>query len=219
MSVTPIRRQYLRLKQKYPEAVVFFRLGDFYETFDEDARIASRELDIPPDKIVLWNPDMPQGGLTGQQIRKAVVILWKGYCHVHTFFTLKHVREARRKYKDCKIVVHPECPEEVVLASDASGSTGFIVKHAQEAPKGSTIVIGTEINLVSRLAYEHPDKKIYELARSLCPNMYKINLYNLLYSLENIGNVNLVTIEAQTKKHAKVALERMLSWSVEGLRG
>ena len=173
-------------------------------------RNTSRELDIPKERTILWNPALPLGGNTPQQIRKAIAILWKGYCHVHTFFTVEHVKKARKRYKNCSIVVHPECPEPVVLASDANGSTRFIVEYVENAPEGSTIVVGTELNLVSRLAYEHPGKHVYELARSLCPNMYKINLFNLLVSLRNIGKINVVTIAEQTKKHAKLALSRML---------
>ena len=150
------------------------------------------------------------GGNSSKQIKEADVILWKGYCHVHTFFKPEHVLAVREKYPEAVIIVHPECIEEVVDMADADGSTGFIVKFVQEAKPGSTIVIGTEINLVSRLAMENPDKKIFELARSLCPNMYKINLRNLLWTLDNIGKINIVTVPEQIKIEAKVALERML---------
>ncbi|HIE28998.1 TPA: quinolinate synthase NadA [Candidatus Poribacteria bacterium] len=165
---------------------------------------------IQKDKVIVWNPEEEMGGNTRKQIRDADVILWKGYCHVHTFFKLVHVLEIREKYPEAIIIVHPECVEEVVDMADADGSTGFIVQFVQEAKSGSTIVIGTEINLVNRLAREHPDKKIFELARSLCPNMYKINLRNLLWTLDNIGEINIVTVPKQIKVEAKVALERML---------
>ncbi|MCK4981855.1 MAG: quinolinate synthase NadA, partial [Victivallaceae bacterium] len=92
-------------------------------------RNSARDLQIPKNKIILWDPKLPFGGNTPGKIRNAVAILWNGFCHVHTFFTVDHVRRARQMYKDCKVVVHPECPEEVVLASDADGSTGFIVRY------------------------------------------------------------------------------------------
>jgi quinolinate synthase len=165
---------------------------------------------IPKNKVIVWNPEEEMGGNTSKQIKDADVILWKGYCHVHTFFKPEHVLAIREKYPEAVIIVHPECVEQVVDMADADGSTGFIVKFVQEAKPGSTIVIGTEINLISRLAMEHPDKKIFELARSLCPNMYKINLRNLLWTLDNIGKINIVTVPEQIKAEAKVALERML---------
>ena len=93
---------------------------------------------------------------------------------------------------------------------DANGSTGFIVRYAQDSPPGSCIVIGTEINLIARLAREHPDKRIYELARSLCPNMYRINLYNLYWTMSELGNVNVITVADDVKRDARTALARML---------
>jgi quinolinate synthase len=165
---------------------------------------------IPQNKVIVWDPEEEMGGNTSKQIKDADVILWKGYCRVHTFFKPEHVLAIREKYSEAVIIVHPECVEEVVGLADADGSTGFIVKFVQEAKPDSTIVIGTEINLVSRLAIENPDKKIFELARSLCTNMYKINLRNLLWTLDNIGKIKIVTVPEQIKAEAKVALERML---------
>jgi len=173
-------------------------------------RNTSKKKGILKDKIILWNPDEELGGNTESQIKNADVILWKGYCHVHTYFKPEHIKAVREKYPEVVIIVHPECVEEVVGMADYDGSTAFIVKFVQEAPKDSTIAIGTEINLVSRLARENPDKKIFELARSLCPNMYKINLNNLLWTLDNLGEINIVTVPEQIKADAKVALNRML---------
>ncbi|MBM3237546.1 quinolinate synthase NadA [Candidatus Poribacteria bacterium] len=165
---------------------------------------------IQKDKVIVWDPEEEMGGNTSKQIKEADIILWKGYCRVHTFFKPEHVLAIREKYPQAVIIVHPECVEEVVGLADADGSTGFIVNFVQAAKPGSTIVIGTEINLVSRLAMEHPDKKIFELARSLCPNMYRINLRNLLWTLDNIGKIKIVTVPEPIKAEAKVALERML---------
>lgn len=173
-------------------------------------RNTANALGIGKDDQILWDPRQPLGGNTQNQIGRAKVILWKGHCHVHTFFTTDHVEQARRQYPGCRIVVHPECIEEVVKAADANGSTGFIVRFVQNAEPGSCIVIGTEINLIARLAREHPDKRIYELARSLCPNMYKINLYNLYWTLSEQGKVNVVIVADDVKKDACRALTRML---------
>jgi quinolinate synthase len=178
--------------------------------FFPDEHLGRNTANKKKNKVIVWNPEQEMGGNTSKQIKDADVILWKGYCHVHTFFKPEHVLAIREKYPEAIIIVHPECVEEVVDMADADGSTGFIVKFVQEAKPGSTIVIGTEINLISRLAMEHPDKKIFELARSLCPNMYKINLRNLLWTLDNIGKINIVTVPEQIKAEAKVALERML---------
>jgi len=171
---------------------------------------------IQRDKVIVWNPEEEMeghessSGNTRKQVRDADVILWKGYCHVHTFFKPEHVLTIRNKYPEAIIIVHPECVEEVVDMVDEDGSTAFIVKFVQEAKPGSTIVIGTEINLINRLAMENPDKRIFELTRSFCPNMYKINLRNLLWTLDNIGKINVVTVPEQIKAEARVALERML---------
>lgn len=173
-------------------------------------RNSANMLDIPREQVVVWDPDELNGGNCEEVLKDARVILWKGFCHVHTFFTVDHVKQMRERFPGAKIIVHPECKEEVVAAADAAGSTGFIVKYIKDAPSGETIIVGTEINLVSRLADEYPDKRIYELARSLCPNMFKINPYNLYYSLLNIGKVNVVSVSEEIKRNAKLALQRML---------
>ena len=108
-------------------------------------------------------------------------------------------------------MVHPECTEEVVAQADAVGSTSYIVNYVHDAPPGSTVVVGTETNLIQRLAFEHPDKNVLELHRSLCPNMYKINLDNLLWTLENIGEANRITVSEEIAAEARTALDRMLA--------
>ena len=170
---------------------------------------------ISPDEMIVWNPKKPLGGNRPEDIEKAKVILWDGYCLVHTRFQVAHVRKMREKYPEAKVVVHPECTEEVVAMSDAVGSTSFIVKYVKEAPPDTTIIIGTEINLINRLAIENPDKKIFELHYSLCPNMFKINLKNLLESLLHIGEVNVVTVPEDIKADARLALDRMLDLAPE----
>ncbi len=141
---------------------------------------------------------------------RSKLILWDGYCLVHTRFQLEHILRMKDRYSKAKIVVHPECTEEVVALADAVGSTSFIVKYVEDALPGDTIVIGTEINLVERLAMEHRGKKILALHRSLCPNMFKINLGNLLWTLENIGRINVVTESEGIRADARLALDRML---------
>jgi len=174
-------------------------------------RNTGNQMGIGSDEMILWSPDEPLGGNTPEQIERARVILWDGYCLVHTRFQVQHIREMRERFPDAQIVVHPECTEEVVNISDATGSTSFIVKYVQEATKGATVIIGTEINLIQRLALEHPDKRILDLHNSLCPNMYKINPENLLWTLENLGEANVVTVPEEIRANSRIALDRMLS--------
>jgi quinolinate synthase len=170
----------------------------------------ANKLKIPKNEIIVWDQSKPDGGNTKDKIKNASLILWKGYCHVHTNFTIEHINKIRREKLSTKIIVHPECTEDVVNASDHNGSTGFIVDYVNKEKSRTTIAIGTEINLVMRLKNNNPDKEIFPLARSLCPNMYKINLYNLLYTLENIPNLNEIKIAHQISAHAKLALDKML---------
>ena len=128
------------------------------------------------------------------------------------------MHQKRREFPEAVIVVHPECTEAVVNLSDAVGSTSFIVNYVKDASKESTIIIGTEINLIKRLKIEYPDKNIMSLHDSLCPNMYKINLQNLLWTLENLGRTNIVTVEKEIAKDAMKALNNMLSLSAEQLK-
>jgi quinolinate synthase len=174
-------------------------------------RNTGNALGIPKDEMIIWDPEKPLGGNSEAGILKAKVILWKGYCLVHTRFMTDEIIGMRDKYPEAKIVVHPECTEEVVALSDAVGSTSFIVNYVENAEPGATIIIGTEINLVERLSDEYQDKTIIPLKKSLCPNMFKINLENLLYTIENIGEVNIINVESKIKKDAKLALDRMLT--------
>ncbi len=174
-------------------------------------RNTGNALGIPKEQMIVWDPDLPLGGNSEADIKNAKVFLWKGYCLVHTRFTTDNIVKMRENFPKAKIVVHPECTQEVVKAADAVGSTSFIVKYVADAPVDSTIIIGTEINLIKRLAIEYPDRKILPLKDSFCPNMFKINLKNLLFCLENIGKKNIVTVEEEIKKDAGIALENMLN--------
>ncbi len=174
-------------------------------------RNSGNQLGIPPEQMIVWNPEEPLGGNTPESIKRAKVILWDGYCLVHTRFEVEHIRKMREEFSEAKIVVHPECTQEVVSLADAVGSTSYIVKYVEKAPPNTTIIIGTEINLISRLSIENPDKTVLDLHYSLCPNMYKIDLQNLLLTLENIGQVNVVTVTEDIKADARMALDRMLA--------
>ena len=190
-----------------------FKRGDRVFFFPDEhlGRNTANALKIPRDKVVIYDPEDEMGGLSPEELGQARAILWKGYCHVHTHFRPEHVNRVRQRHPGVMVVVHPECTEDVVDLSDAAGSTEFIVRYVENAPAGATIAIGTELNLVQRLALEHPDKKIFELARSLCPNMFRINLRNLLWLLDHLGEVNIVTVPEAVASEARVALERMLS--------
>lgn len=190
-----------------------FKRGEKIFFFPDEhlGRNTGNAFGISKNKMIVWDPDKPLGGNLVEDIKNAQLILWKGYCLVHTRFKAFEVENMRKKYPDAQIVVHPECTEDVVALSDAVGSTSFIVNYVKKALKGSTIIIGTEINLVERLKDEHIDKTIIPLKRSLCPNMFKISPENLLYTLENIGKTNVIEVEDNIKKNAKLALDRMLT--------
>lgn len=173
-------------------------------------RNTANQMGIAPAEMIVWDPEKPLGGNSPEGIKKARVILWDGYCLVHTRFRAEHVAKMRQRFPDARVIVHPECTEDVVALADAVGSTSFIARYVEAAPSGATIIIGTEINLIDRLALENPDKRVFDLHYSLCPNMYKINLQNLLWTLENIGRVNVVSVPEGIKANARLALERML---------
>lgn len=160
--------------------------------------------------LAFWDYSLDLGGNEADELKSKKYVVWKGYCHVHTFFTPEHVVSARKNFKDCKIVVHPECRPEVVALADAVGSTEFIVRYVENAPVGSTIIIGTELNLIRRLAAEYRDKRILELARSMCPNMFKITTTKLLNTLTLFPEQNRVVIPNDTKEYSRLALTRML---------
>jgi len=189
-----------------------FNHGDKIFFFPDEhlGRNTALKKNIKGEKIIVWDPSKEMGGNSPESIKRAEVILWKGYCHVHTRFKPEDVVKARKKYPEARIVVHPECREEVVRLADADGSTEFIVKYTTSQPPGSTVIIGTEVNLVSRLARENPHRTVLELKRSLCPNMFRISLNHVLWTLDNIGRVNLVHVPEDIKEDARIALERML---------
>ncbi|MFZ4985127.1 MAG: quinolinate synthase NadA [Blastocatellia bacterium] len=171
---------------------------------------------IPLDEMVVWDPRLELGGNTPAQLQRARIILWKGFCSVHGRFLPRHVDERRAEYPGIKILVHPECRHEVVAKADFSGSTEYIIRLLEEAPPGSRWAVGTEINLVNRLANRHPDKLITLLAPDLCmcATMFRIAPENLGWALENLVDghvVNQISVDQQTAQWARVALDRMLT--------
>ncbi len=174
------------------------------------------EMGFELDDCVLYDPHKPNGGLTGQQLRDARMILWRGHCSVHGRFTLDSVREVRERVPGVNVLVHPECRHEVVRAADYVGSTEYIIKALEAAPAGSSWAVGTELNLVRRLALAHPDKQIMFLDRAVCycSTMNRIDLPHLVWALEELvaGRVpNQITVDAETARLARVALDRMLA--------
>jgi len=175
------------------------------------------KLGFNPDReMVVWDPFKPLGGNSEEAIRNAKFILWKGHCSVHKRFTIEQIEKARVDYPGVNVLVHPECELEVVRAADFNGSTEFIIKTVEAAPAGSAWAIGTEINLVSRLAKEHPEKTIFCLDEQICPcsTMYRIHPSFLLWTLENLVDgkvVNEIVVPEKTKQFARLALDRMLS--------
>ena len=174
-------------------------------------RNSGNQMGIPRSEMIVWQPDKPLGGNTAEDIRRAKLILWDGYCLVHTRLQVAHIKDIRSRYPEAKIVVHPECTEEVVAQADAVGSTNYIANYVNDAPPGSTVVVGTETHLIQRLAFEHPDKTVLELHRSICPNMFKINPDNLLQTLKGIGEMNRITVSEEIAEKARLALNRMLA--------
>lgn len=167
------------------------------------------------DDCVVWNPHLPGGGLTVEQLREAKMILWKGHCSVHGRFSTKVVDELRATLPDVQILVHPECPHEVVLSADLVGSTEFIIKTIEAAPAGSVWAIGTELNLVQRLARAHPDKQIVFLDKDVCycSTMNRIDLPHFVWAMESLVDgvvVNRIEVDPETERDALVALQRML---------
>ena len=170
------------------------------------------------DDCFLYDPSLPAGGLSAEQVRAGKFFLWKGHCYVHQLFTTEQIEWARQKFPNVKVIVHPECPRQVVAASDAAGSTSQIITAVAGAPPGAVLAIGTEENLVRRLAAKHSDKIIFPLSEASrtparCAQMAQIDLPHLLWSLESIIEgkpVNVVRVDAETAELAKIALQRMI---------
>ncbi len=172
-------------------------------------------LGIPLERMALWNPREEDGGLNEETIRQSRIFLWKGHCSVHQRFLPEHVERVRRNYPGIRVIAHPECSWEVCQKADEVGSTELIIKRIHESPPGSRWAVGTEIHLVDRLAKEYPDRCVVTLddCVCMCSTMYRISPQHLCWTLENLvaGQVvNRVSVDPETKRWARVALERML---------
>jgi quinolinate synthase len=174
---------------------------------------------VPLDEMALWGWSRPYGSMGGrtlEELERSRVILWQGHCSVHQRFTPKQIVDARAQYPDVKVIVHPECRFETVQAADLNGSTEFIAKTIANAPAGSTFAVGTEINLVSRLAKENPDKTVFCLDPVVCPcsTMFRVHPAYLAWTIESLAEgrvVNQVIVPENIAANAKLALDRMLS--------
>ncbi|HLT11873.1 MAG TPA: quinolinate synthase NadA [Micromonosporaceae bacterium] len=189
---------------------------------------AVRELGFDLDDCVLYDPHKPGGGVTVDQLRQAKMILWRGHCSVHGRFTLDCVTEVRNRVPGVNVLVHPECRYEVVSNADYVGSTEYIIRTIEAAPPGSAWAVGTELNLVRRLANAHPELEVMFLDRTVCycSTMNRIDLPHLVWSLEELvrlskssasssdgaGQVpNQIVVDPRTAAEARVALDRMLA--------
>jgi quinolinate synthase len=174
------------------------------------------QLGLELGDCVLYDPHKPGGGLTPQQLKDARMILWRGHCSVHGRFTAENVAAVRERIPGVQVLVHPECRHDVVTSADLVGSTEFIIRTVEAAPAGSSWAIGTELNLVRRLAQQHPEQQISFLERNVCfcSTMNRIDLPHLVWSLESLvaGRVpNRIVVDPDVAHWARVALDQMLA--------
>ena len=177
---------------------------------------AVRSLGLSLEDCVVWNPWLPQGGLNDEELRRAKMILWRGHCSVHARFSLDSIKEVRSRISGVQVIVHPECQHEVALNADIIGSTEQIIRTVTDSPSGSKWAIGTELNLVKRLAKQNPDKQIVFLDKSVCycSTMNRIDLPHLVWAMESLVEgrvVNEIKVPDRTAHYARVALDRMLT--------
>ncbi|SDY09447.1 quinolinate synthase NadA [Nitrosomonas sp. Nm33] len=183
-------------------------------------RWSGYKLNLPLEQMPVWDFDEPMGGLTEEQIRKAKILLWKGHCSVHQMFQPQHILRFRNQYPEGLVISHPECSFEVCKASDYVGSTEFIINTIREAKAGTRWLVGTELNLVGRIAEEFKSQgKIIQFMSPMvcmCSTMARIDPQHLAWSLENLATgsvVNQIKVPAHEAKLAKLTLERMLAVS------
>lgn len=179
-------------------------------------RNTAYRMGIPLDEMVVWDPALPRGGNSPEALRRAKMILWKGYCSVHQRFRPEHVARVRREHPGVNVIVHPECRWEVAQAADHVGSTEQILRTVKGAAPGTTWAVGTEIHMVNRLSKELPDRTVFSLDPSVCvcTTMFRIAPQHLLWVLENLVEgrvVNRIAVDEETKAFARLALERMLN--------
>lgn len=177
---------------------------------------AVQSLGLSLDDCVLWNPWKPMGGLTREAIKAAKVILWRGHCSVHGKFTKQSIDEVRLRVPGIQVLVHPECQHEVIKNADVVGSTEQIIRTVNASPAGSKWAIGTELNLVSRLAKNNPDKQVIFLDKDVCycSTMNRIDLPHLVWAMESLASghvVNQISVDPRVAKFSRIALEQMLA--------
>ena len=184
-------------------------------------RWSGHKLGIPLDEMLVWDFDEPMGGLTPEQIRKARILLWKGHCSVHQMFQPQHIIRFRNQHPDGKVISHPECSFEVCKNSDFVGSTEYIINTIREAEPGTRWLVGTELNLVGRIAEEFkPEGKTVQFMAPticMCSTMARIDPQHLAWALENLvaGKVvNPIKVPEAEAELAKTALGRMLEVSL-----
>ena len=179
-------------------------------------RNTAKAMGVSVDDMPLWHGRKPLGGNTAADLEKAKVILWNGFCSVHKRFNVQQIEKARAEFENVRVIVHPECPMPVVDAADEYGSTDYIRKAVAGATEPTTFAIGTEINMVQRLAAQYPQHNIFCLDPVVCPcsTMYRIHPGYLAWVLERLvaGEVvNQIKVSAEVSENAKIALERMLA--------
>lgn len=178
-------------------------------------RNTGKAMGIPLDRMSIWNPNQAQGGSSTEELRQSQIILWHGFCSVHKRFTVEQIQMARSRHLGVRILVHPECTMDVVDAADEAGSTDYICKRIESAPAGSVFAVGTEINLVQRLANQHPDMTIFCLDSIVCPcsTMYRTHPSYLAWVLESLQRgevIHRIAVPENVARPARIALERML---------
>jgi quinolinate synthase len=181
-------------------------------------RNTANKMGLPREEMIVWDPYQPNGGNTREAIQRAKLILWKGHCSVHQMFQPVHVDNFRKQYPDGKVIVHPECHEDVVNRADLSGSTELIIRTVTAAPAGTVWAVGTELNLVNRLKRDLTDKKVYFLSSTVCQcaTMFRIDGTHLCWAMENLADghvVNHIVVPDDEKHWAKIALDRMMAVS------
>jgi quinolinate synthase len=173
------------------------------------------KLGLKLSDCVIWNPWKSNGGLSDAELISAKVILWRGHCSVHGRFSVENIEQVRQRITGVKVIVHPECQYEVVSKADVVGSTEMIIKTVTQSPAGSSWAVGTELNLVKRLAANNPDKTVVFLDKDVCycSTMNRIDLPHLLWAMESLVKgrvVNQIRVEPKTANFARIALDRML---------
>ncbi len=181
-------------------------------------RNTANRMGLPREEMIVWDPYQPRGGQSVEAIKRARLILWKGHCSVHQMFQPAHVDYFRKQYPGINVIVHPECHEDVVNKADLIGSTEFIIRTVSAAPAGTAWVVGTELNLVTRLKREQADKRVFFLSPTVCQcaTMFRIDAPHLCWAMENLADghvVNHIVVPDDEKAWARVALDRMMDLS------